>query len=290
MESAPPPLSRPELPQGIDRPPLEPTSSGLRAVPIWASIVVLVLGVVASVVVGTLVAVGYGVAGEEIDSSEPPDLLVILGTIGQDAGWIALAFLAVRMSVVAGPVADRLGLRGTTWGKALGWGLLVYVVFWVSAGLISAVLGTPETEQGLVEDLKAEDSLAVLAAYAFVATIVAPLGEEILFRGLMYGTLRTRVGVPVAALITGVLFGIIHFDAPVQGILLLCVLGVGLCLLYEATGSLLPCLGLHALHNAITFGATKGMPWYSFIGLMAASTMVVVGVAMALAQRRAAPA
>jgi uncharacterized protein len=289
MDSFPPPLTdRPELPAGIERPPLPPrppvpaARGGLRGVPIWAALAVFFGGLVPSTILFLLLA------GGEIE--DPPDGATIASAITQNLFWVGLAFAIVQLMAGRDDVAGRLGLRRVSTGKAIGWAVVAYVAFWIAAGVIGVLLGNPENEQELVEELKREDDVVVLASYAVVATVFAPLGEEVLFRGLFFGSLRERMPVGVAAAIAGVVFGLIHLDAPVQGILLLCVFGVSLCLLYQVTGSLLPCLGLHALHNSITFSYTKELPWWGYIGVMTASVLVVLAVGLAAQRVRTAAA
>jgi uncharacterized protein len=67
------------------------------------------------------------------------------------------------------------------------------------------------------------------------------------------------------------------------------VFGVALCVLYARTGSIIPCMALHAIHNSISFAATKSLPAWEFLGLAAVSVGAVVAVATALA-RHASPA
>ena len=282
MDPHPPPLSdRPELPAGIDRPPLPAAPTGMRAVPAWAPLAVFFGGLVPSTLLFLLLAGG--------DVEDPPDWATIASAIAQNLFWVGLAFALV--GVTAGRhVAGRLGLRAVGLRRALGWAALAYVVFWIAAGVISALLGEPDSEQGLVEELKSETDVAVLVGYAVVATVFAPLGEEVLFRALLYGGLRERMPYGVAAVVAGSVFGLVHLDAPVQGILLLCVFGIALCLLYQATGSLIPCLGLHALHNALTFSITKELPWWASIAVVVASVLAVVGIGLAARRCRGAPA
>ena len=63
-----------------------------------------------------------------------------------------------------------------------------------------------------------------------------------------------------AAAIDGLLFGVIHYDFSGADALLilppLAALGFVFCLVYERTNSIYPVIGLHALNNAIAFGAT----------------------------------
>ena len=87
-----------------------------------------------------------------------------------------------------------------------------------------------------------------LVLAAGMAGLVAPGAEEFLFRGYFYGTLKRHVGAVPALLITSALFAAIHMSAPV--FLPLFVLAVCLTLAYEATGSLLVPVLMHALFNA----------------------------------------
>ncbi len=76
---------------------------------------------------------------------------------------------------------------------------------------------------------------------AVLTCVVAPIGEEFLFRGLIFTALRNWKGTLPAAIITGVLFGGVHFgSAPLLDLVPLAALGFGLCLLYRYTGSLYP--------------------------------------------------
>ena len=251
----------------------------MRGVPSWTALAVFFGGLVPSTLVFLILA------GGEVE--DPPDFATIASAVTQNAVWIGLAFAFVQMTA-GGDVPARLGLRAVGVGRAIGWALVAYAAFWVAAGIIGAALGDPESDQGLVEELKREDDAAVLAGYALVATVMAPLGEEVLFRGVLFGTLRERMPYWLAAVIAGVIFGLIHLDAPLQGILLLSVFGISLCLLYQVTGSLLPSIGLHALHNSITFSYTKELPWWGYLGLVSASVLVVVLIG--LAARRIRPA
>jgi len=87
---------------------------------------------------------------------------------------------------------------------------------------------------------------------AGVAALVAPVTEEFLFRGYFYGVLRRYVGVVPAMLFTSTLFAAIHMNGPV--FLPLFVLAMCLTLAYEATGSLLVPMLMHALFNSVMLG------------------------------------
>ena len=145
--------------------------------------------------------------------------------------------------------------------------------------------GTPD-EQALVQDVKAEDSLVVLAAYAVMICLVAPVVEELFFRGFMFGALAKRLGPWWGMGITGVVFAVGHAPAPAISLVALGVFGVGLCLLYWRTQSIVPCMALHALNNAITFGVTKDLDPALFAAVVVGSVGVVSGAAQAFSSRR----
>lgn len=87
---------------------------------------------------------------------------------------------------------------------------------------------------------------------AFVSLVlIAPIAEEVLFRGYLFGKLRNHAPLWVAILITSVLFGIVHFQWNV-GIDVF-VLSIVLCFLRVWTGSLWSPIFLHMLKNGMAF-------------------------------------
>src|SRR5262249_51207300 len=83
------------------------------------------------------------------------------------------------------------------------------------------------------------------------ATVVAPIVEEMTFRGLLYGTLRARFGPWPSALTSAVLFALPHGYA-VAGSLSVLVSGVLWAWAYERTKSLLPGIFAHAANNLLS--------------------------------------
>ncbi len=90
-----------------------------------------------------------------------------------------------------------------------------------------------------------------------------PLAEELLFRGLFYGWLRERWGVPAAVVVSALLFSVLHGIAWLAPALF--VVGVILALVYEKSGSLWVAVLVHGLFNSAgvlaVYGAlAKGIP------------------------------
>ena len=80
--------------------------------------------------------------------------------------------------------------------------------------------------------------------------IVAPAAEEMIFRWLIYLRLRDWLKMPVAAVISGLIFGIFHLN-PVQ-IIGACLIGFLLAWLYYKTRSLMACILIHIMNNGLS--------------------------------------
>ena len=132
--------------------------------------------------------------------------------------------------------------------------------------------------------------MGALIGWAVLLAFAAPLAEELFFRGFMFGVLRERIGVAGGALVTGVVFGLVHATgSPIKTLGVLVILGVLLCLLYVRTGSLLPCIALHALNNSLSYAVTKDLTVLGAGALMLGCTGAAVGVAVAVMRRSPAP-
>ena len=81
------------------------------------------------------------------------------------------------------------------------------------------------------------------------AVLFAPVFEELIFRGLLYGSLRARFSWPVAAVASAVVFGLAHGYGTV-GFASVLASGILWAYVYERTGSLLPGMAAHVVNNA----------------------------------------
>ena len=108
-------------------------------------------------------------------------------------------------------------------------------------------LGWDLEPQALPMQFLLTESPWTLALIAGVALGLAPFFEELLFRGLLYRSLRPVLGPVPAAVATAALFALIHGNLSVFPGLL--ILGLGLALACELTGSLATAILLHAGFN-----------------------------------------
>ena len=150
------------------------------------------------------------------------------------------------------------GLDAPLWsdtGRIVAWTVGLLVLETVVAGLLAQLVPALQDAQASNTDLLREQSFAGLLVFAFLAVTVAPVLEELLFRGVVLRGLMLRVGFWPAALLSSVVFGLLHATAADASGLLVVVaitlLGLGLCVLTRRTGRLGPGIGVHALHNAV---------------------------------------
>jgi len=270
-------------PPGVDEPAPPPRAAthdpapgpcGAAAWPPWTSIAALFAGLLVTVLGSAVVAIVSGTAGELDD---PPPAVNIALTLFQN---MALVGAAVGFAYLVGrPRAADFGLvRPPRIRRAIGMIAVVFVSFYALSGAWVTLLGLDE-KQELPDRLGADGSLVNVLAVVFLITVIAPLGEELFFRGYFFGSLRNWRGPWLAAVLTGAVFGLIHFgSAPVGFIVPLGFFGFGLCLLYHYSGSLYPCIALHALNNSIALGATLHWSWQIPV-TMVGSVIVALAIA-----------
>jgi membrane protease YdiL (CAAX protease family) len=272
--------ARPELPQGVERPAAVPDTPRW---PVWTPFVALLIGLMVALVGQTIViavAAAFGWSGDE-----PTPAMTIAGTVIQDLGFVGGA-VAMAWVTAGRPSAAQFGLRLTNLVQAIGAVVAAYVGFQVVALVYSLLVDTSQ-KQDILDQLGANRSGAYLAASAIVVCVLAPIAEELLFRGFFFPALRTAMPTLLAAVSTGVLFGLVHvIGTPFPLIVPLAVLGFLLCLLYLHTGSLLPCMALHSLNNSIAFGLSLKWPLAATLALVIAAPTLVVSLGLVAARSK----
>jgi membrane protease YdiL (CAAX protease family) len=268
MTSIPAPSGHPMPPEHPERPRLPGGGDDGGPIPPWpgwSAPAALLAAFAAALMLSLVIALLAAPFGAKVD--DPPAAVSILATIAQDVCFIGSALLFARM--VAPP---RRALFGLTVPRSLkiAAGLVVggYLVFIAVSALWLYLIGQTETKDTIIEDLGAGDSTAALVGVTFIVCVCAPLAEEFLFRGYIFGALRSN-GLWVAALLTGLMFGLVHvLGSPIAFILPLALLGAGLCLLREWTGSLYPGIVLHCVNNTLALGTNQDWGWQIPVALL----------------------
>jgi membrane protease YdiL (CAAX protease family) len=222
--------------------------------PLWApaagafvgiSVAILIMGVVAAVLRGAGVHVGDNSPGFTAAFTFVQDVSVV-------AASVAIASLTLR------PSAAQFGLRPAPLRFALGIAGIGVAAFYLFALIYQGVV-QPDNPQRIVDDLGANRNTLLLVVGALTVIVVAPVCEEIFFRGFLFRVLRVRLTFWVAAVVDGVLFGLVHGVNVVLPVLI--VLGVILCWVFERTGTLFATIAIHALNNTIAYGASTDHGW-----------------------------
>jgi membrane protease YdiL (CAAX protease family) len=259
-----------------------PPAEGRPAWPAWYGIGAILAGLVAALLLSIVIIGLFAVGGANV-SDQPPSLALVL-TVVQDACWV-LAVLGFAGRITR-PRAWQFGLRGTRFWRAVGWAALALGIS-IVASLVYVKAFHVHVKQSTLKELGAGNGAFVTALIGVLVVGVAPVVEEFVFRGFLYGTLRTRFSFLPAAALDGLIFGGIHATTGVSAIPPLIVLGFVFCMVYEATGSILPTICLHALNNMIAFGGDKDGSWAA--GGVTAAIVVASAVAIGASTRRPLP-
>jgi membrane protease YdiL (CAAX protease family) len=166
---------------------------------------------------------------------------------------VALLLVSWLLVFRPGALAGLPSLPGRNAAAAvtagLGWGLGAWVGATVVAGAVIAGLQAIGIEP---EPQVAGKAIATVDPWLVVLSVVimAPVAEEVFFRGVVFNALRREVGRRWAFLGSAALFGVIHLE--LVGVVPLFLLGLALAWIYERTDNLLAPVAMHATVNAIS--------------------------------------
>jgi uncharacterized protein len=199
-----------------------------RPIPGWSLILFFV----------ALLAIGFVV----LRFVPPHDMLPILGA------FFAIGFLAVVVAVapLGRAAIPALGLRGAHWK---------YVVFGAlgTMALSVAVSQVGLQPEGMKQVLDIVRDIHQLALSLLLLAVLAPLVEELVFRGLLYGWLAGRWGKNVGWIVSSLAFAAAHTEP--AHIILVFPLGLLFGWLRQRTDSLLPSLVAHIANNSLALVA-----------------------------------
>lgn len=182
----------------------------------------------------------------------------------------SIAYLLVATLSLPGAILLTTGFylrsRGIRWSEAFGFGSpgkVVAVLWGISAGLVFVPVGNlvrdlcaralglfhvnTEVPQQAVQLLNQQHDIFNRICGAVFAIVLAPVAEEVLFRGILYPAIK-QAGFPRTAVwATSILFAAIHFDLVI--FIPLAILAMILICLYEKTNNLLAPIVAHSLFN-----------------------------------------
>jgi membrane protease YdiL (CAAX protease family) len=256
---------------------------------VWTAPAAVALGLALGVFATILVEIIGQVGGSSV--SHPTPAVSIAGDIVFDLAFVAAALYFA--SLQGRPRPSDFGFRWTGLGTAISAVLLGGAGYYLVAALYAQLFHLHGTDK-LPSELGVSKSTAALVAAALFVCVVAPIAEEFFFRGFFFGALRgmritvagREIGTWVAAVLTGILFGLAHTgSASPQYLVPLGFLGFVLCLIRWRTRSLYPCMALHAINNSLALGVNQ-LSWNAaeIVALIAGSLAIIAVVTGPLAR------
>jgi uncharacterized protein len=255
VPSGPPPGARSGAERTRTRTPLSRVRSPYG---LWVATFVVLLFIAPN-----LLIVGLALASGDLEellagAAELSPTLLVVNLLLQLVLQLVVFGISLLPLLAAGRPYGRLWGPTRTTGAMVAIGLGTGVGVAIAAYTVNAigvlVTGTEDpVEQQLLQD--ALGGGLPLALVVLLAVVVAPLTEEVVFRGVLFRALADRVNLTVALLLSSVIFSVIHIEVVVSqpvALLGLFTVGVLLGVAYHLTGNLMvPVLG-HAVFNGIS--------------------------------------
>jgi len=217
-----------------------------------ALVVLLLLLVCVSVIVAAL----REVVGPALSSEITNAILMAVGYLF--CGVCTIALIVYRIG--RRRVWELLGVKRHRVAASIGQGIAGFGVVVALLAIALSVLGqlgieriVPLAPQAPLEVFLETRNPLTFAIYFVLVGILAPVIEELIFRGFVYPGLRRIMTVPAAALASALIFAAVHIAVPVGSLLAITLIGVVLAYLYERSGSLIAPMVTHAMYNSFVF-------------------------------------
>lgn len=165
---------------------------------------------------------------------------------------ILTAFLFASRDLRGVGARDSLGLRRPLRNPI--WLAVATYFGYVACAVAISLLFSPEQED-ITRELGGDSGTLGTVIAGVLIVVVAPISEEIFFRGFLFRGMRNGMHAVLAALLASAIWGLFHYTGPgTWGVVLqITVFGLWLSWLYERTGSIYPTMAVHTVNNAIAF-------------------------------------
>lgn len=217
-----------------------------------AALVASLIGLIAAHFAGFVDLVA--IADAEDTTDQLPRVILVAAIFQYGAMYGGLKWLSARKGTGDFQEDFHLHVSSSDWQYFLyGVGLL-FVSGILLTGLFSW-LGVEAPTQEVVEAAESSDNFGELAVIVLVIAVLAPILEEMLFRGVLLDVLKTRLALNPAIWVTGVVFGLVHLTDPATLLLVPALAGLGVILGYvrmRSGGSLSRPILMHMGFNAVT--------------------------------------
>ena len=130
-------------------------------------------------------------------------------------------------------------------GAFAGWG-----VSWRLAALVPGLVSQDETVERLLSAIAPPNDLSSLPVMVLSTVLLAPVLEELVFRGLLHAGLREHIGPVLGTCLSALIFASAHQPTGLYEFVTLGAMGIAFAIAWERTGSIAPCIFAHMLVNA----------------------------------------
>lgn len=133
---------------------------------------------------------------------------------------------------------------------SIGIAFLTIIFLEIVTPPINRLVGIEETNRQMEQLARFDFTLLGGITLLIYGAGLVPLAEETFFRGVLFAWLRDRAGFVPGAIVSAVVFALMHGMAAI--FVPIVILGLVLAFLYEHTGSLWPAIIVHQTNNALT--------------------------------------
>lgn len=211
-------------------------------------------------IVAVIAVVAYLVANHGNVSSLQHQTVPFAVAIQAVIDVLVVVYLAIVLPAISRTTLAGLGFRtprASEIGVALLGALLMVLVVNGLGTLVDAVSHVKHQQEAIKLFLGVRDPL-VKAAFAALAVIVAPIAEEFAFRVFIFNAMRRYGGFWLAAIVSGIFFGLAHTDP--YAFVPLILGGIILCGVYARTGNAWMSMITHGVFNGVSVVALYFAP------------------------------
>ena len=217
--------------------------------------------------IGVLWVIFSALALLPIFAAPPASVDITPGAIlGSSAALGVVGVLPFALVLGRGQILERFGLYEIHWKRVILSTFLGLISIYAVVAAIN-LAGFPRFLESVFGELDLQEAVRMLAeakdknvkiAMVISAVILAPLIEEVIFRGYIYPAMKQLTHTVFAIVFSSLFFSLVHGN--VLNSLSLFVVGAALAIVYEKSGSLVAPIALHAVFNGISVCAILFYP------------------------------
>ncbi len=171
--------------------------------------------------------------------------------------WLCFALIGLSLYVRRLPWATAFGFSSRTFWRDAGWGVAIMIgvmPMLIGYNFVSQMVmdwfGYKPPVQDVTRIIFGASDLSTKIYFALLAVVIAPVVEEMLFRGILLPAITRKAGAKPAIIIVSVIFAAVHGHLP--SAVPLFILSTALSLSYMYRGSLVTSIAMHSFFNSMT--------------------------------------